>query len=89
MKKINLKGFKINTKKILSKLKQKLWIVAVTLITTSSFSKCFASSISTAEVSQATENVKNAIIKLAMPIRWNFSIYKYCYHFIKNDCKCK
>lgn len=89
MKKIKLKQFKIKTKRILSKLKQKVWIVPVALMTTSSFSKCFASSISTAEVSQATENVKNAIIKLAMPIRWNFSIYKYSYHFIKNDCKCK
>lgn len=89
MKKINLKEFKIKTKRILYKLKQKFWIVPVALITTSSFSRCFASSISTAEVSQATENVKNAIIKLAMPIRWNFSIYKYCYYFIKNDCKCK
>ena len=37
--------------------------------------KVFAEgSISTAEVTQATENVKNAIIKLAMPIRWDFSI---------------
>ena len=33
-----------------------------------------SSSISTAEVNQATENIKNAVIKLAMPIRWNFSI---------------
>ena len=46
-------------------------------------SKVFAAqgSIGTAEVNQATENVKNAIIKLAMPIRRNFSICKYC-----NNC---
>lgn len=32
---------------------------------------------------------ENAIIKLAMPIRRNFSIYKHCNYFIKNDCKFK
>lgn len=88
MKKINLKKCRLKLKRFLSKLKQKIWILPVALIATSSFGRCFASSISTAEVSQATENVKNAIIKLAMPIRRNFSIYKYSYYFIKNDCEC-
>ena len=68
MKKINFKKCKLKLKRFLTKLKKKIWILPVALMTTSSFSKCFASSISTAEVSQATENVKNAIIKLAMPI---------------------
>ena len=46
-------------------------------------------SISTAEVDQATENIKNAVIKLAMPIRRNFSICKHCYYCTKNDSKLK
>lgn len=68
MKKIYLKKLKIKIKKVLSKFKQRIWILPVVLMTSSFSNKCFASSISTAEVSQATENVKNAIIKLAMPI---------------------
>ena len=68
MKKFNLKKSRLRLKRFLNKLKQKIWILPVVLMTTSSFSRCFATSISTAEVSQATENVKNAIIKLAMPI---------------------
>jgi len=88
MKKINIKKFGRKIKRVFSKIKEKIWVLPVTLIMTSSFSRCFASSISTAEVSQATDNVKNAIIKLAMPIRRDFSIYKYSYYFIKNDCKC-
>lgn len=72
MKKIYFKKLKLKIKRVLSKFKQKIWILPVALMTTSAFSKCFASSISTAEVSQATENVKNAIIKLAMPIRTEF-----------------
>lgn len=46
-------------------------------------------SISTAEVDQATENIKNAVIKLAMPIRRNLGICQYSYYCIKNDSKCK
>ena len=53
--------------------------------------KVFAAqgSISTAEVDQATENIKNAVIKLAMPIRRNFSICEYRYYCLKNDSKFK
>lgn len=68
---------KIKNKKLKNlcyKIKNKIWILPTTLMLMQS--KVFATngSISTAEVNQATENIKNAIIKLAMPIRWNSSI---------------
>ena len=56
-----------NIKKVLYKIKSKIWIVPTMLMLMPG--EVFANgSISTAEVTQATENVKNAIIKLAMPI---------------------
>ena len=63
-----------------NKLKNKIWIVPTTLMMMQS--KVFAAqgSIGTAEVNQATENVKNAIIKLAMPIRRNSGVCEYCYN---------
>lgn len=72
MKKINLKKCRLILIKKLTKLKEKIWLLPITLMTTSAFSRCYASSISTAEVKQATDNVKGAIIKLAMPIRTEF-----------------
>ena len=77
MIKTNLKQ---KVKKNLKKFKSKIWIVPTTLMMMQS--KVFAAqgSIGTAEVNQATENVKNAIIKLAMPIRRNFGVCKYCYN---------
>ena len=71
---------KISLKQNLNKIKSKIWIVPTTLIMMQS--KVFAAqgSIGTAEVNQATENVKNAIIKLAMPIRRNIGVCKYCYN---------
>lgn len=68
-------------KQNLNKIKNKIWMVPTALIML--HSKVFAAqgSIGTAEVDQATENVKTAVIKLAMPIRRNFSICKYC-----NNC---
>ena len=82
MKKFN----KNNLTKIFYRIKNKLWLLPTTLMLMPT--KIFATdgSISTAEVNQATENIKNAVIKLAMPIRRNFSICKYCYHSNKNDC---
>lgn len=63
MKKIN----KENIKNICYKIKNKIWILPTMLMLLPV--KVYANgSISTAEVNQATENVKNAIIKLAMPI---------------------
>ena len=84
MKKIN----KNNIKNLYYKIRNKIWIVPTTLMLLQT--KVFAEgSINTAEVNQATENIKNAVIKLAMPIRWNFGICKYCYYSIKNDSKFK
>ena len=51
------------------KIKNKLWLLSSTLLLLPS--KVFATnagSIGTAEVNQATENIKNAVVKLAMPI---------------------
>lgn len=63
---------KENVRKVFYKLKNKIWVIPATLMMMQT--KVFASgSISTAEVNQATENIKNAVIKLAMPIRWNLS----------------
>lgn len=75
MKKGNLKE---NVKKSISKLKNKIWMMPITLMLLQT--KVFASSgsISTAEVNQATENIKNAVIKLAMPIRRNSCVCKHC-----------
>lgn len=70
MKKIEKVKGKINN------IKNKIWVIPTTLMMMNT--KVFAGSISTAEVTQATENVKNAVIKLAMPIRWNFSFCKHC-----------
>lgn len=64
MKKKRTKG---NVRKVFYKLKNKIWMLPVTAMMMQT--KVFASgSISTAEVNQATENIKNAVIKLAMPI---------------------
>ncbi len=64
MKKIN----KENMKKIYYKAKNKLWVLPMTLLLMPARVFATSGSISTAEVNQATENIKNAVIKLAMPI---------------------
>ncbi len=84
MKKIK----KENLKRLYNKTKNKIWMLPTTLLLLQQ--NVFANgSISTAEVDQATENIKNAVIKLAMPIRRNFSICKHCYYCTKNDSKLK
>ena len=61
------KSIKKNFKKVYYKIKNKIWIIPTTIMMMQT--KVFAEgSISTAEVTQATENIKNAVIKLAMPI---------------------
>ena len=77
MRKIN----KENLRKKYYKIKNKLWVIPTTLMLLPT--KVFAAqgSISTAEV--------NAVIKLAMPIRRNFSICEYRYYCLKNDSKFK
>lgn len=74
----------------INKLKNKIWTIPVSLMLMQT--KVFAAeesiaegSISVAEVKQATENIKSAVIKLAMPIRRDFSFCKYCNYCIKND----
>ncbi len=58
---------KENVRKVFYKLKNKIWMLPMAAMMMQT--KVFASgSISTAEVNQATENIKNAVIKLAMPI---------------------
>lgn len=68
-----------------NKIKNKVWVIPTTLFMMQSGVYAASGSISTAEVNQATENIKNAVIKLAMPIRRNFSICKYCNNCFKND----
>lgn len=55
-------------KKLFYKIKNKIWVIPMALMMIQT--KVFAAegSINTAEVNQATENIKNAVIKLAMPI---------------------
>jgi len=62
---------KEKVRQIYYKLKNRIWTIPLTLSLLPS--KAFAAdknqgSISTAEITQATENIKNAVIKLAMPI---------------------
>ena len=71
--------FKSKIKSGINKLKNKIWTIPISLMMMQT--KVFATqdsvaegSISIAEVKQATENIKNAVIKLAMPIRRNLSI---------------
>ena len=75
-------------KNLLYKVLNKVWFIPTALILLGNTSFA-SSSIGTAEVNQATENIKNAVMKLAMPIRWNISICKYCYNSTKNDSKFK
>ena len=65
---------KVKLKEIYNKVKNKIFILPVTLMLLQSKVLATSGSISTAEVNEATENIKNAVIKLAMPIRWNISI---------------
>ena len=64
---MNKDNLKQELKEKLCKIKRKLWVIPTTLmlLPTTVFAQ---GSISTAEVTQATENIKNAVIKLAMPI---------------------
>ena len=58
---------KEKVKNIYYKLLNKMWMIPTVMMLLSN--KVLATgSINTAEVNQATENIKNAVIKLAMPI---------------------
>ena len=53
---------------------------------------CFATeggtTIGTAEVETATENIKRVITSIAMPLGRSFNLCKYSNCSDKNDCKC-
>ena len=64
-----------NMRERLNKIKKRIWILMIPFFIAILGNKCWAignliqsGSIGTAEVTRATDNVKNAIIKLAMPI---------------------
>ena len=59
---------KENIKKLMYKIKNKIWIIPPILMMLPSKVFAVEGSINTAEINQATENIKNAVIKLAMPI---------------------
>lgn len=67
-KKRKNKKLKEKIKKIFYTVRKKIWVIPMTLMMIQT--KVFAAegSINTAEVNQATENIKNAVIKLAMPV---------------------
>ena len=48
-----------------------------------------SSGIGTAEVTQATDNIKRVITSIAMPLRWCTDICKCSYSSNKNDSKLK
>lgn len=68
----------------MEKLKKKvrfLTTIATTLTLVAIKTQCFAtsgSSIGTAEVTAATENIKRVITSIAMPLRRSSNICKYC-----------
>ena len=69
MSKVRKKGkLKENIKKLMYKIKNKIWIVLPILMMLPSKVFAVEGSINTAEINQATENIKNAVVKLAMPI---------------------
>ena len=55
-------------KKLINKIKNKIWIIPSILMIVPTKVFAVEGSINTAEINQATENIKNAVIKLAMPI---------------------
>lgn len=55
-------------KNVFTKVKNKIYMIPTILVLMQSRVYASSGSISTAEVDQATENIKNAVIKLAMPI---------------------
>ncbi len=59
---------KINFKKLKDNIRSKFLLTGTTLLLLPTKVFATSGSISTAEVNQATENIKNAVIKLAMPI---------------------
>lgn len=62
-------------KKLRNKLrKMKITMMLATVITMFMSLKTYATTIGTQEVEIATQNVKDAVIKLAMPVRLCFNV---------------
>ncbi|MCI8396444.1 MAG: hypothetical protein HFJ52_01805 [Clostridia bacterium] len=74
---------------LIKKTKRLSAMATTTLISLAMNSTVFASGIGTAEVQTATENIKRVITSIAMPLRWNSNLCKYCCCSTKNDNKCK
>ncbi len=73
------------TKKIIAGIGTTLTMLAIN-------SQCFAtqsSTIGTAEVTEATENIKRVITSIAMPLRWSFNFCQCCSSSFKDDSKFK
>lgn len=69
------------TKKVIAGIGTSLTMLAIN-------SQCFAtesSTIGTAEVTEATENIKRVITSIAMPLRWSFDFCKCSSSCVKND----
>lgn len=69
------------TKKVIAGIGTSLTMLAIN-------SQCFAtqsSTIGTAEVTEATENIKRVITSIAMPLRWCFNFCKCSSSCVKND----
>ena len=62
----------INNKKIL------LTIGTTIFMTFINMQRTLAATIGTQEVETATQNIKDAVIKLAMPIRYSSYVCKHC-----------
>lgn len=65
----------------ISKIKNKLSLATLTTPILLSFMKLktyAAATIGTQEVETATDNIKNAVIKVAMPVRKCAYVCKYC-----------
>lgn len=65
----------------LSKIKSKITLATLTtpaLISLMKIKTYVAATIGTHEVETATDNIKNAVIKVAMPVRKCAYVCKYC-----------
>lgn len=64
-------------------------VLAIAIGKIMTMNKVFATTIGAAEVETATQNIRDAVIKLAMPVRFCTHVCKYSYYSNKTDCKCK
>lgn len=67
---------KITTKKKLVVIRI-FTILAMIMLFFTNINTVLATGIGTAEVTQATDNIKRVITSIAMPLRWSFNLCKY------------